>query len=153
VNVGTIVGGTSPNTVAEHASCEVDLRCSEPQHADQLLAHIAEVCRRIGEGMEVQFTLEGGMGRAPLAPTAKTVQLMQQYAASAKSAGLGSDECALVGGGSDANTLASFGVPCIDGLGVRGKGFHTTNEVAEIASFAPKLQALLGFLRNAPLME
>jgi glutamate carboxypeptidase len=52
----------------------------------------------------------------------------------------------LMGGGSDANTLAEHGIPAVDGLGPRGRGFHTPQEHAEIATFAPRLAALLAFL-------
>ena len=53
---------------------------------------------------------------------------------------------ALLGGGSDANTIAPLGVPAIDGLGPRGAGFHTTNEYVELATFVPKAEALVRFL-------
>jgi glutamate carboxypeptidase len=52
----------------------------------------------------------------------------------------------VVGGGSDANTLSALGVPCIDALGPRGSGFHTHEEQIEIATLAPKAEALIRFL-------
>ena len=52
----------------------------------------------------------------------------------------------IVGGGSDANTTAALGIPSIDGLGPRGRHFHTPQEFAESATFAPKVRALLDFL-------
>ena len=57
--------------------------------------------------------------------------LLAEYAACARAAGLGGDEAPLIGGGSDANTVAAAGVPAIDGLGPRGKGFHTVDEFIE----------------------
>ena len=53
---------------------------------------------------------------------------------------------ALLGGGSDANTVAPLGVPAIDGLGPRGAGFHTTTEYVELDTFVPKCEALVRFL-------
>ena len=55
-------------------------------------------------------------------------------------------EAPLLGGGSDANTVAPLGVPAIDGLGPRGAGFHTTGEYVELDTFVPKAEALLRFL-------
>jgi glutamate carboxypeptidase len=51
-----------------------------------------------------------------------------------------------MGGGSDANTLAAIGVPAIDGLGPRDKGFHTHDEFAELATFEPRVMALVRYL-------
>ncbi len=34
----------------------------------------------------------------------------------------------------------------IDGLGPRGEGFHTTGEYVELATLAPKAEALVRFL-------
>jgi glutamate carboxypeptidase len=51
--------------------------------------------------------------------------------------GLGDGEAPLLGGGSDANTVAPLGVPAIDGLGPRGAGFHTSTEDGELDSCVP----------------
>ena len=63
-----------------------------------------------------------------------------------RAAGLGAAEHPLVGGGSDANTVAAVGIAAIDGLGPRGEGFHTRNEWVDLASFRPKAEALARFL-------
>jgi len=72
--------------------------------------------------------------------------LLAEYAACARQSGLGADEAPLIGGGSDANTVASAGVPAIDGLGPRGEGFHTVDEYIERATLVPKAEALVRFL-------
>ena len=69
--------------------------------------------------------------------------LAQLYGRCAHAEALGSEEAALLGGGSDANTVAERGVPAIDGLGPRGKGFHTTDELIERATLVPKARALV----------
>jgi glutamate carboxypeptidase len=51
-----------------------------------------------------------------------------------------------MGGGSDANHIAALGTPVIDGLGPRGKGFHTHDEFIEVSSLEPKALALIRFL-------
>jgi glutamate carboxypeptidase len=60
--------------------------------------------------------------------------------------GLGDGESKLLGGGSDANTVAALGVPAIDGLGPRGRGFHTKDEYIERATLVPKAEALARYL-------
>jgi glutamate carboxypeptidase len=90
--------------------------------------------------------VSGGARRLPLERTVASAALRDEYAACARASGLGDGEAPLLGGGSDANTVAPLGVPAIDGLGPRGAGFHTTHEYAELATFLPKAEALLRFL-------
>ena len=131
----------------------------ETQH--QPRAHVLvvdddiEVAQSLGRKLAyVGYTVEveRGPSRLPLERTAASAALRDEYAVCARAAGLGDGEAALLGGGSDANTVAPLGVPAIDGLGPRGAGFHTTAEHVELASFVPKAEALLRFLwgRRAP---
>jgi glutamate carboxypeptidase len=147
VNVGQFTGGTSKNTVPEQASCALDLRYETVADAEALVGKLraaAEGAAAAVPGVRIEVT--GGANRLPLERTEASAKLRDEYAACAKLAGLGHAEAALLGGGSDANTVAPLGVPAIDGLGPRGLGFHTTNEYAELATFAPKAEALLRFL-------
>ncbi|MBV8761662.1 MAG: M20 family metallopeptidase [Deltaproteobacteria bacterium] len=145
VNVGEFHGGTSKNTVPERAECKLDLRYETVADAEALVAGLraaAEAAAIPGVRMEVS----GGANRLPLERTDASAALRDEYAACAKAAGLGHGEAALLGGGSDANTVAPLGVPAIDGLGPRGAGFHTTTEYVELDTFVPKCEALVRFL-------
>ena len=147
VNVGQIVGGTSKNTVPERAECRLDLRYETVADAEALVSALrmaADAAARAVPGVNVEVT--GGVNRLPLERTSASAALRDEYAACARAVGLGDGEAALLGGGSDANTVAPLGVPAIDGLGPRGAGFHTTNEYAELATFVPKAEALVRFL-------
>src|SRR5439155_20498241 len=92
------------------------------------------------------LTLAGGISRPPLIRSDASAKLYAEYAACARASGLGDGESPLLGGGSDANTCAALGVPAIDGLGPRGRGFHTVDEYIERSSLVPKAQALARFL-------
>jgi glutamate carboxypeptidase len=147
VNVGTFAGGTSKNTVPERAECTLDLRYETVADAEALVAGLRAAADAAGAGVPgVRLDVKGGVNRLPLERTPASAGLRDEYAACARTAGLGDGEAALIGGGSDANTVGPLGVPVIDGLGPRGAGFHTTSEYAEIATFAPKAEALLRFL-------
>jgi len=142
-------GGTSKNTVPETASCMLDLRYETVADAhtlvDGLRAAAAEAAAAVpGVTMDVV----GGANRLPLERTPESAKLRDAYAACARAEGLGDGEAALLGGGSDANTIAPLGVPVIDGLGPRGAGFHTTTEYVELATFGPKIRALVRFLAS-----
>jgi glutamate carboxypeptidase len=147
VNVGEFRGGTSKNTVPEHADCKIDLRFEAVADAEALIAALGAAARAAEQAVPgVRIELSGGANRLPLERTAASAALRDEYAACARAAGLGDVEAGLLGGGSDANTVAALGVPAIDGLGPRGAGFHTTGEYVELASFAPKAEALVRFL-------
>ncbi|HEU0037468.1 MAG TPA: M20 family metallopeptidase [Kofleriaceae bacterium] len=147
VNVGAFTGGTSKNTVPEQATCSLDLRYETVADAEALVAALRTAAERAAHSVPgVRAEVSGGANRLPLEKTPASAALRDEYAACARASGLGDGEAPLLGGGSDANTVAPLGVPAIDGLGPRGAGFHTTTEYVEVDSFVPKAQALVRFL-------
>jgi glutamate carboxypeptidase len=147
VNVGLASGGTSKNTVPERAECSLDLRYETVADAEALVASLRAAATAAAEAVPgTRIEVSGGANRLPLERTPASAALRDEYAACARACGLGDGEAALLGGGSDANTVAPLGVPAIDGLGPRGAGFHTTTEYVEAQTFAPKAEALLRFL-------
>lgn len=147
VNVGTVSGGSSKNTVPESAHCEVDLRFTLPGDGEALIAELrtlADSVSRIVPGSKI--VVSGGISREPLRPTTKTERLLRDYFDCAREAGLGAEEAPLSGGGSDANTIGSVGLPCLDGLGPRGTGYHTRQEQIELATLLPKAEAVVRLL-------
>ena len=147
VNAGLIRGGTSKNTVPEHAEASFDLRFETVADAHGLMDALRQICRDVEAAVPgAIIALEGGPNRLPMERSDASGKLYEEYAACARASGLGGDEMPIVGGGSDANTLAAIGVPSIDALGPRGAGFHTTHEYAELATFLPRAEALVRFL-------
>ncbi len=145
VNVGIIRGGQAKNTVPDHAECELDFRFQTIADADATFAQMKEIASSSAvEGTTLEVV--GGPARYPLERTEANLALFREYAACAKAAGLGSEEAALIAGGSDASSTAAIGIPSIDGLGPRGSGFHTKEELIEIDSLEPKVLALASFL-------
>jgi glutamate carboxypeptidase len=148
VNVGVVRGGTSKNTVPDRATAEVDVRYLRPDDLARLRLDFARAARECPvEGTRIE--LAWGPGRSPLVRTEEASALFARYARCQREAELGDGEHPLVGGGSDASTTSSAGVPSIDALGVRGEGFHTKNEYAELRTLAPKAEALARFLALA----
>ncbi len=144
VNVGRIEGGIGKNTVPDHAVAELDLRYVTSADGEALLGSLEGACREAERDVPGSaVVLTGGLGRRPLERTEASRELLALYARAATAEGLGTEEAPLLGGGSDANTVAERGVPTIDGLGPRGKGFHTTDEQIERATLLPKTRALV----------
>lgn len=147
VNVGKISGGQGKNTVPDLAEALVDLRFTTRADGEALVeafrAAAAEGTRGIGG---TRIDISGGIAREPMERTDQSLELMEAYAAFARQSGLGASEAALMGGGSDASTSSGMGIPSIDGLGPRGKGFHTIEEHIEVETLIPKAQALARYL-------
>jgi glutamate carboxypeptidase len=152
VNVGKVSGGQGKNTVPDHAEAHVDLRFCTRADGEALVERFHEAARQAAESVHgTHLLLSGGISREPLERSVASAALMEAYAACAREVGLGATEAALIGGGSDASTTSSMGIPSIDGLGPRGKGFHTVEEHIEVATLVPKAQALARFLASRAL--
>ena len=150
LNVGLIEGGTSTNTVAGHASCRLDCRYVDPDDREPLegLLRDAVSAPLPGRLAGARASLEGRFHRPPMVASESDRALCSRYAQHAARVGLGSGEAPLQGGGSDANLLSALGVPCIDGLGPQGSGFHDTSERCSLESLRRKTQALARFLAD-----
>jgi glutamate carboxypeptidase len=150
VNVGKIAGGQGKNTVPDRADAWVDTRfCTRADGEALVLALRAAASEAAASVPGTRVELEGGIARLPLERTAESEALFHEYGAWARASGLGDAEAPLIGGGSDASTSSAMGIASIDGLGPRGKGFHTKDEQIEVASLVPKAQALARFLAAA----
>ena len=146
VNVGVFAGGTSANTVPAEARCELDLRFVRAPDGAALVDAFQAAADAIAADTGARFAISGGVGRLPLERTDASGDLAERYGACARAESLGAGEAPLMGGGADGNTVGAIGVPAIDGLGPRGRGFHTLDEHIEIATLAPRVRALVRFL-------
>jgi glutamate carboxypeptidase len=145
VNVGTVSGGTTKNTIPAHAQCEVDLRFERSEDGHALVQALEAIAAEVAiPGTSIE--LGQGSWRDPLERTPASSVLAKQYGECQRESGLGLGEAPLAGGGSDACTLGAMGIPTVDGLGPRGKAFHTSNEEVDLSSLVPKAMALLRFL-------
>ena len=147
VNVGKIQGGQGKNTVPDRAEAWLDIRFCATKDGEALAADLQRAGAEAADGVPgTRIEVLSGAGRKPLERTDASAALMARYAVCARAAGLGEGESPLLGGGSDASTSSAMGIPSIDGLGPRGSGFHTKEELIELSSLVPKAQALARFL-------
>jgi len=147
VNVGKISGGQGKNTVPDRAEAQADIRYITRADGEALTQELRVAAEQAAAAVPgTRLELSGGVGREPLERTAASVSLMEAYAAAARASGLGDGEAPLIGGGSDASTSGAMGIASIDGLGPRGKGFHTVDEHIEVDTLVPKAEALARFL-------
>jgi glutamate carboxypeptidase len=145
LNVGLVSGGTTRNTIPDQAHCEADLRFERAADGRALVQALEAIAAEVAvPGTSIE--LGRPSWRDPLERTPASSALAKQYGECQRESGLGMGEAPLAGGGSDACTLGSMGVPTVDGLGPRGKAFHTSNEEVDLSSLVPKAMALLRFL-------
>ena len=149
VNVGAISGGIGKNTVPEHAEAHADIRYLTRVDGEALVQRLREAAERAAASVPgTRLEVSGGTNRDPLERTPANLALMEEYAAAARASGLGAIEAGLIGGASDASTTSGMGIASIDGLGPRGKGFHTVDEQIEVETLVPKAEALARFLAS-----
>lgn len=149
VNVGRVSGGQGKNTVPDRAEAQLDLRFCTLTDGEALVASLRAAAEQAAASVPgTRIELSGGLARPPMERSERSAALLNAYGACALRSGLGFSEAPLVGGGSDASTASAMGIPAIDGLGPRGKGFHTVDEQLEVASLVPKAQALARFLAS-----
>jgi glutamate carboxypeptidase len=133
--------------VPDQALATADFRFERVEQGERLFARLRELAAACASSVPgTSLELSGGIGRLPLERTPASLALFHEYAAHAAASGLGSSEAGLIAGGSDASTTSALGVPSIDGLGPRGSGFHTRDELVEVSSLVPKIEAMVRFL-------
>ena len=146
VSVGKITGGTRSNVVPDECRLIVDLRVTTQAEAERMTALI--------EGLQTnlpgaQLHVTGSLERAPMPRTEAIAAAYHRACEIGAALGITISEGS-TGGGSDANLIAPFGVPILDGLGPQGNGAHTRNESLTLASLAPRTALLAGILSEWP---
>ncbi|MGW3247267.1 M20 family metallopeptidase [Streptomyces sp. NPDC001070] len=134
-------GGSSMNTVPEHASVRVDVRAWSAAELERVDAALRAL-ERVAAGARLE--LDGGINRYAL-ESAYSAHLFASAVREARALGLAPLRGAAVGGGSDGNLTAGLGVPTLDGLGAVGDHAHAPGEYADLSAM-PQRAALLAAL-------
>jgi glutamate carboxypeptidase len=140
VNVGTIKGGISPNTIPDQAWATADIRFnngSQKTHVKNRLEGLVQKAVVPGTWTHIDWTSE----RLPMEPTPGNKALYQVAARQANELGIAVEE-EHRSGVSDANVIASQNIPVIDGLGPQGARDHSKEEHMIKDSLTEKTQLL-----------
>jgi glutamate carboxypeptidase len=145
VNVGVIGGGTRPNVVAEEAFAEIDIRVTTAAEGERIEAWFRDVASATpGARLAVErLHMRPAMERTPAIGRA-----FERARTLSRELGIELTEGA-AGGASDANLVAPYGVPVLDGLGPCGGGAHAVDERVIIQSLVERV-ALIGLLAAHP---
>jgi glutamate carboxypeptidase len=134
VNVGKIQGGIGANTISPTAHLTFELRYTNTEERDRVLASIDKIVKtNYVEG--TTSTLSGGIQRDVMQPSSKQAKFVEHI----------NTLCHIQlptekrGGVSDANIVSSQGVATLDGWGPYGDGDHTVHERASKKSFSERI--------------
>ena len=145
MNIGMISGGTSVNTIAPHAHCELDIRSEGFQALaliiKQVEALVMEANQKAGEAVEVDCEVIGDRPYGEISATHPLVQLAQQcYSGRGIETHLGI-------GSTDANVPLSYGLPAICVGLTTGRGAHTAAEYIHTRPLQRGFAALVDLIR------
>jgi glutamate carboxypeptidase len=139
-NVGTIAGGQTVNTVAPHATAELDMRFIHPEEGERTFAAIEAIVAEANvPGTRASLEITGEF--EPLVASEASQRLFEHYAACAHSLGQ-TVESVFAGGCADSGFAASVGAPTICAVGPIGGRAHSPEEYLELDSIVPRAQAL-----------
>jgi glutamate carboxypeptidase len=152
VNVGLVAGGQSVNTVAPHASAEIDLRYVRLDQRDATVAAIREIAETCTVP-DTSATLEVLGAFNPLNQTPEAAALFEHYVAAAREVGL-TVAGEFSGGCADSGFTAAVGTPTICATGPVGGNAHSPEEYLQIESLVPRAQAMAtAILASGPLLR
>lgn len=146
VNAGILHGGTRTNVVPDEAVVEVDVRAVDPAGAQIIHDAVMQLANQV-HVPRTRVETEGRFGFPPMAKT-PAIALMAEWAkALALELGMTIQDQA-TGGASDANNVAQFGIPVLDGLGPVGGLDHSPDEYIERDSIVPRTRLLAALLET-----
>jgi glutamate carboxypeptidase len=151
VSVGVIRGGTFVNVVADRCTAEVLAVTPTDADFDEVRRRMDDL-RPLSRGIELE--VRPGPIRPLFVPTSEGLALYERARAVANRLGFDPGH-GTVGGGSDGNFTGALGIPTLDGIGVCGDAFHTTQEHLLVSSLVPRARLVAELLRGgaAALLE
>jgi len=148
INIGVAGGGTSINTIAAEASCEIDMRDADDGTLDATRDRVEKALKAAATPSDVTVTLER-IGRRPGGTTATDHTLVVAARAARDHAGL--DAAEETASSTDANAAMGQGIPAVSVSLTRGANAHRLDEHVQIAPMEQGLasvQALVDSLAD-----
>lgn len=146
VSAGLVQGGIQYNVVPDEAWVEIDVRAVDPAGVEALQKAVAGLADQTTVP-GVTVGIEGEMHCPPMTTTPATAFLVELAQAVARELGF-EVKGAATGGASDANLVADFGVPVLDGLGPVGGLDHSPDEYIDQNSILPRTALLAGLIQR-----
>lgn len=144
-NCGTIEGGTTPNTVPGSCKFKLDIRFAtkeQYEEAKKIVQRIADTTYIKGCTTEVtQISV-----RVAMELNEKNISLLDNCNKIFAQNGLSTLEIGERAGGSDASCISSFGIACIDSVGIGGERAHSVEEYATFSSLVESAKRIASII-------
>ena len=143
-NVGVINGGTVSNTVPGHCEFKANFRFSTYEEVDEIEKFCKELAEKVYvKGCKTVATRTGF--RVAMVKSDKNYALLDKMNEILRRNGMETLEPVKNKGASDAADITSYGIPCIESVGVVGGKIHSPDEYAELKSltYSAKLLAVV----------
>ena len=138
-NVGTISGGTSVNTIAQHAEMLYEFRSDERESLSRMEEHLERILSDYrAKGFAITVTPVGDRPCSGDVDERKLCEMMAR--ASSASRRYFGKEITFTSGSTDCNIPLSMGIPAVCVGCYNGAGAHTREEYVEIDSLLPGLK-------------
>ena len=146
VNIGPLEGGEATNIVPDRASAWGAMRYRSRRDGQQMEQALMSLSRG-SEGDVPRIAVRIAHNRPPKDATPQVLGLADMAIACARELGIGTGSgTGSTGGVSDANVLQDAGLPCLDGLGVRGGNMHRGDEFIVTESLPERASLLAALL-------
>jgi glutamate carboxypeptidase len=142
-SVGVVHGGQWVNCVSTECRAQALSMAKRQSDLDAGVQRMLALSHREDDG--VGFQVDLSVVRPVWEPDAGAIQLYETARGIAASLGLELPHGS-TGGGSDGNFTGAAGIPTLDGLGLRGAGYHTLGEYIEVDSLAERARLMAGLL-------
>lgn len=146
-SVGTIQGGSVPNTVAGSCRFCANVRFATPAQYEYSVAYaqrVAETVHVPGCTCKVSQLSQ----RACMPRTERNLDLMAKMNRIFEANGLSALEPVFNYGGSDAAEITETGVPCVDSMGPGGGGMHSAEEFGYIESLRQSARRIAAVIHD-----
>jgi glutamate carboxypeptidase len=144
VSVGVVHGGTFVNVVPDRCEAEVLAVTASEEDFHRVRRRLRDL-HPLSSGIRLE--VRPGPVRPLFAPTTESLALYERARTLANRIGFNPGH-GTVGGGSDGNFTGALGVPTLDGIGVCGDAFHTTQEHLLVSSLVPRARLIAELLRS-----
>lgn len=144
VSVTMVEGGSATNVIPAHVTAHVDTRAisvMQWNEVDEMMNSLTPFVP--GATLKVERI----NGHVPMERNATMIRAFAQCKRIGEAQGLSIHEDSS-GGGSDGNTVASLGIPVLDGLGPQGDGLHALHEHVVLNSLPRRSTLIAAMLRE-----
>lgn len=140
-NCGIINGGTASNVVPDKCSFTAEARFASENEYDMVISYFKELANKTFiEGAKTELIILNE--RVPMEYREQNMELFRKVNRISEDYGFGTLTPILSSGGSDASDVSKAGIPVVDGLGIEGGKYHSTEEYAKIKSLSESAKFL-----------